>query len=133
MTLYVPEASKVTLFNDMLAAGVTLKLYSNNKTPAAGDTAASYTEVTGGGYAAKLLTFANWVVSAGSPAVAQYNAAQYFNFTGTAGSMYGYFLVRTSGGLLILAERFPEASVPFTPINGSLVRLTPRITLDNAA
>lgn len=135
MTLFIPEASKVTIFSLILGSSLTLKLYSNNKTPAAADTAASYTEVSGGGYSAKTLTTGNWTKTAGSPAVAQYNAAQDFNFTGTTASpsvIYGYFIIDGSSNL-IYAERFPSASVPFTPINGSLVRVTPRITLDNAA
>lgn len=135
MTLYVPQASLATILGKILLANLTLKLYSNNVTPGASDTAATYTEVAGGGYINLPLTFANWGITPGNPAVALYNAAQDFNFTGattTPGTIYGYFIVNASGGLLVYAERFPAGNVPFTPGNGSLIRLTPRITCDNA-
>lgn len=135
MTLYVPEASKSTMLTSILTDALTLKLYSNNYTPVAGSLAANFTVVAGGGYASLPLTLGNWTVTPGSPAVALYNAAQDFNFTGATdspGTIYGYFITRTSGGLLLYAERFDPADVPFVPISGSLIRITPRITLDNA-
>lgn len=135
MTLYVPEASLETMLNSILTSALTLKLYSNNYTPVAGSVAANFTEVAGGGYANLPLTFANWTITPGSPAVALYDTPQDFNFTGATdspGTVYGYYITRTSGGLLLYAERFAAESVPFTPINGSLIRITPRITLDNA-
>lgn len=135
MTLYVPEASKSTMLTSILTNNLTLKLYSNNYTPIAASLATNFTEVTGGGYANKPLTLANWTITDGSPAVALYNAVQDFNFTGATtgpGTIYGYYIVRTSGGLLLYAERFPADDVPFVSINGSLIRITPRITLDNA-
>lgn len=134
MTLFVPQASLAALLTDILGESFTLKLYSNNITPSGADTAASYTEVSGGGYLAKTLTSANWIITSGDPAVALYNAVQDFNFTGTTtapGTIYGYFIIRVSDSTLVYAERFPPANVPLTPVNGSLVRLTPRITAGN--
>lgn len=136
MTLFVPEASKSTMLTSILTSALTLKLYSNNYTPVEGSIAANFTEVSGGGYANLPLTIGNWGITDGAPAVALYNAAQDFNFTGATAApstIYGYFITRTSGGLLLYAERFPADDVPFIPINGSLIRITPRITLDNAA
>lgn len=134
MTLYIPQASLVALLTDILGESFTLKLFSNNITPAVTDTAASYTEVSGGGYATKTLTAANWIITPGDPSVALYNAVQDFNFTGTTtapGTVYGYFIIRVSDLTLVYAERFPPANVPLTPVNGSLIRLTPRITAGN--
>lgn len=136
MTLYVPEASKVTMLTSILTDDLTLKLYSNNYTPIAASIAANFTEVSGAGYADLPLELASWTITPGSPAVAEYDTPQDFNFTGatdTPGVIYGYYIIRDSDGLLIYAERFPTDDVPFVPINGSLIRLTPRITLDNAA
>ena len=44
-----------------------LKLFVNNGTPAEGDTAASYTEMSTQGYASKALTGTSWVVTPGAP------------------------------------------------------------------
>ena len=129
MTLVVPNVGEQSALNKLLNQNLTLKLFSNNITPGETDTAASYTEVSGGGYASKPLTFANWTVTPGAPTAALYNAAQDFSFTGATGApstIYGYYIVDGSN-VLILAERFAPAVVPFTPIAGSLIRITPRI------
>lgn len=125
MTLIVPTVGENEILNKFLNQSLTLKLYSNNRIPAAGDTASSYTEVTGGGYANFALVFGTWVVSGG---IATY-VAHDFTFTGATGApgtIYGYFVVNGSG-VLCWAERFSESVVPFTPTNGSVIRVTARI------
>jgi len=134
MTLYVPEASLATMLEKILNQSLTLKLYSNNVIPSAADTTATYTEVSGGGYVSKTLTFANWVITPGGPAVALYNAFQDWFFTGATdapGTIFGYFVIQTTGGLLLWAERFPAATIPFVSQNGSLIRIKPRFTERN--
>lgn len=130
MPLYLPSASKVTLLTQLLGVTLTLKLYSNDHVPVAGDTAANYTEVSGGGYAAKSLLSGTWVMTAGSPAQALYPIED-FVFTGTiggSGNVYGYFVVDGSGNLW-WAERSSFGA--FTPISGSIVRTRPVFQLDN--
>ena len=70
------------------------RLFATNVTPAETDTAGSYTEATGGGYAAKTLTGASWTVTTGAPTSATY-AQQDYTFTGpltTNGTVYGYYV-----------------------------------------
>jgi len=132
MGLVVPDTVEIVTLNSILGPALTLKLYSNNKIPAGGDTAAAYTEVSGGGYANKPLTFANWVITSGTPSAAQYNALQQWTFTGPTdapGTIYGYFVIRNSDGLLQWAERFPAGSLPFSPIAGSIIRVLPKFTV----
>ena len=134
MSLVVPNARELAILTDYLTPALTLRLYSNNRTPAGTDVAADYTEVTGGGYANKPLTLANWTITAGTPTVAVYNAIQEWNFTGTTGApgtTYGYYVTRDSDGLLMWAERFPSGSVPFTPVNGSIIRVLPRFEVES--
>jgi hypothetical protein len=126
MSLLVPDVGEVAALQKWLNQNLTLKLYSNNKIPAEADTAASYTEVTGGGYSSKTLTFGTWII--GSDGIATY-IAQDFTFTGTTvapGTVYGYFIVDGSN-VLLWAERFPASVLPFSPNVGSLIRITPRI------
>lgn len=135
MSLVVPDVGEVAMLNSILSVTASavldpliLKLYSNNITPANSDTAGTYTTVVGGGYASVSLDKTNWVVTGGSPSVAQYNAFISFSFTGATnapGTIYGYYIVDTNN-TLICAERFPAP--PFTPINGSLIRVKPRLT-----
>ena len=131
MGLVVPDVLELETLNNVLGSPLTLKLFSNNKVPAGGDSAASYTEVSGGGYANKPLTLANWTITAGTPSSAQYNALQQWTFTGVTdapGTIYGYYVTRNSDGKLMWAERFPAGSLPFSPINGSIVRIIPKFT-----
>lgn len=132
MGLVVPDILEVETLNNILGSPLTLKLYSNNKVPAGGDNAAAYTEVTGGGYVSLPLTLANWTITAGAPSSAQYNSIQQWTFTGPTnapGTIFGYFVIRNSDSKLMWAERFPAASLPFSPIVGSNVRIIPKFTV----
>ena len=134
MSLLVPDTAQTYILNLLLNQNLKLKLYSNNVTPVTTDTLASLTEVSGGGYAEITLTFANWTVTIGPPAVGVYNSFQDFDFTGATGgpgTVYGYYITNNAEDLLLWVERFP--TVPLTPINGSQIRVKPRITLTNAA
>jgi hypothetical protein len=131
MSLVVPDALEVEILTEKLTPALTLKLYGNNVTPTGASTAAAFTEIAGGGYLAKPLTFANWGIVAGDPSVATYNAIQEWSFTGVInapGTIYGYFVIRNSDGKLMWAERFPPANVPFSPIAGSVIRVLPKFT-----
>lgn len=115
-------------FNNTWPAGgkdLTLKLYCNNYTPLDSSTAGSFTEASGGGYAAKTLSNGSWTVSnVGGIRQAAY-AQQTITFTGaltTNTTVYGYFVL-DADGVLVYAERF---SVSFTPANnGDAMKITP--------
>jgi hypothetical protein len=116
--------NKVTTTRDLV-----YRLFATNVTPAETDTAGTYTEATGGGYANKTLTGASWTVTGGAPTTASY-AQQDYTFTGaltTNTTIYGYYVTRATDADLILAETFTS----FTPANnGDKVLLTPQITAD---
>lgn len=123
-----PNAAKVVAATQFLSVTLTLRLFSNNHTPAVGDTIASYTEVSGGGYAAKSLASGTWNITSGNPTVATYTA-QDFAFTGATsapGTVYGYYITDASN-VVRAAQRFSDLVVPFTPVDGSLIRITPRL------
>lgn len=116
--------NKVTTTRDLI-----YKLFSNNITPAETDTAATYTETSGGGYASKTLAGASWTVTGGAPTNAAF-AAQTWTFSGAVGGtgiIYGYFVIRATDVDIVLAETFS----PFTPAtSGDNIVLTPQITAD---
>ena len=105
------------------------RLFATNITPAETDTAGTYTEATGGGYASKTLTGASWTITNGAPTDASY-AQQTWTFTGaltTNPTIYGYYVTRVTDADLVLAETFTS----FTPAsNGDQILLTPHITAD---
>jgi len=80
-----------------------LKLFTNNITTlSSSDTAASYSEASGGGYTYKTLTGSNWTIGSG---IATY-PTQTWTFTGAVGNIYGYYLVRATTGDIVLSEKF---------------------------
>lgn len=110
-----------------LPSTLVLRLYGSNTTPAETDVAATYTEYAATGYSAITLTAASWTTSEGAPSSTAY-AQQTFTMTG-AGDAYGYYMTRSTGGRLAVAERFTSA--PFViPSGGGTIRVTPQITAD---
>ena len=121
-----------TYFNNARPAGgnnLTLRLFCNDVTPA--QTGTSYTEATGGGYAAKTLTNGSWTVAtANDPSDAVY-AEQTFTFTGaltTNTTVYGYY-VTDADNTVLWAETLTAA---FTPANnGDNIKITPKFQLSS--
>ncbi len=134
MPMKVPNSAELEIVNAFLAPALTIRLYGNNKTPADGDVAANYTEITGGNYVNSPLIFANWNIVAGAPTVATYNAVKQWLFNGPVNppnTIYGYYVTRDSDGKLMWAERFPSANVPFEPVNGSKIVVLPRFSAES--
>ena len=121
-----------TYFNNARPAGgnnLTLRLFCNDVTPA--QTGISYSEATGGGYAAKTLTNGSWTVAtANDPSDAVY-AEQTFTFTGaltTNTTVYGYY-VTDADNTVLWAETL---TAPFTPANnGDNIKITPKFQLSS--
>ena len=106
-----------------------LRLYTSNTTPAEADTAGTYTEATGFGYAALTLTGASWgAPSEGAPSSIAY-AQQTFTFTGALGNVYGYYLTRATSGRIAYSERFSDGPYNIAN-NGDQIKITPTITCD---
>jgi hypothetical protein len=134
MPLVLPSAAEKTVLDFALGVTVpgnqTLKLYINNVTPADTDTAATYTEMSTLGYAAKTLTKTSWVTvagSAGNPATSTF-AQQTFTFTaGTLVTVYGYYVIDVTSGLLLWAESFGGGKEVSNA--GDQIIITPTITL----
>lgn len=131
MALVVPnngEGDALDAFTAKTAVtALVLRLFSNNITPAETDVASTYTEYAATGYAAITLTPASWTTTEGAPSNTAY-AQQTFTMTG-AGDAYGYYMTRSTGGRIALAERFTGA--PFSiPGGGGTIKVTPQITAD---
>lgn len=101
-----------------------LKLYSNNVTPGPTTALADFTEVSGGGYAEKLLSASDWNVTGASATT----SAQTFTFTAAVGDVYGYYLVGSTSGSLIASEKF--TSGPYNvQNNGDVITVTSTISI----
>jgi hypothetical protein len=106
-----------------------LKLYTNNRVPDKLDVAADYTELSGFGYSSVTLTPASFTFTPGDPTTATYPQIT-FTFTGAAGSIYGYYVIQSTSGLLMLANRFSNAPINIAN-NGDEIRITLTLTLNN--
>lgn len=134
MALLVPnvgeELALKNFLNHTAPQSQLMKLYTNNITPGETDTHSTYTEMSTQGYASKALTGSSWVITPGAPTSAAY-AEQTWTFDGTGGStsVYGYYVVQTTSGVLMWAERFSDG--PYTIANnGDQIKITPTITAD---
>lgn len=134
MALLVPNIGEATVLSYLVnksgnTENLVFRLFTNNITPAETDTAATYTEASGGGYSSVTATGASWTITQGAPTAATYPQMTY-TFTGpltTNTTIYGYYVTRASTGDLVLAETFTS----FTPTNsGDNIKLTPQITAD---
>jgi len=135
MTIKVPAVGESAMLKDALGkttpGALTLKLFTNNITPGDADTAATYTEMTGQGYASKTLAMASWTEAQnGGVSEASY-AQQTWTFTaGGPTSIYGYYVVGADG-ILRWAERF--ASTFVAQYTNDSILLTPKFTFASAA
>lgn len=105
----------------VLSANCTLRLYTNNHIPAPGDVAASYTEMTGIGYAPKTLASGSWVFNG----VEATYPNQAFTFTaGTPVNVYGYYVTNAADGKVLFAENFTGG--PWEANQQTTINITPR-------
>lgn len=135
MTIMIPNVAEVVILNYFVnkdassTQNLVLRYFANNITPAETDTAGTYTEAAGGGYASNTLGGASWTVTGGAPSSAAF-AQQTITFTGpltTNPNIYGYYYTQLTSGTLMGAEAFTL----FTPTNnGDNIKLTPNITAD---
>ena len=113
---------------------LSVHLYTDDRSPAETDTAASYTEAVGGGYAPVNLTPASWTITpnaVGGAAQAVYPQIVW-TFTGPltgASGIYGYFVKGNTSGIVYWSERTRDTGLPYIPAkNGDVYRGTIRDT-----
>lgn len=105
----------------------TLKLFTNNHTPAIGDTASDYTEAATAGYVAKSLARATWNgASVSGGLTTKTYPIQTFTFTGNI-TIYGYYIVGASSGKVYGAELIYPTGQAFA--NTDQMSITPKVGL----
>jgi hypothetical protein len=133
MALLCPNAAEEVILSNFLnkvaPQDLVLKLYKNDKTPADGDDEGDYTEATFSGYADADLTGANWTITPGAPSEAVYPQQTFTSDANqTTENIYGYFVVQTTSGKIMWAERFPNGPYPISNA-GDAIKVTPKIQL----
>jgi len=111
--LVTPDQSVALMLLTIVGArpseAAVLRLFANDWQPTRRDTAETYLEASGGGYAPRLIAEDEWVVQDGVLTTAD---RKVFVFSGPAGPFYGYYLTQALSGRLLWAERFPGIDLP---------------------
>jgi hypothetical protein len=131
MALLVPDVGEVEMLSRILNAtapnNVVMHLFTNDKTPAEGDTVADYTEEDDASYSSVTLTGGSWSVTTTAGTTTAEYAAQTFTFAAST-TIYGYYVTDNGGTTLMWAERLGSAAT--YPAGGGTLDITPKITLD---
>lgn len=114
MSLYINTQGRLKLLKQMLEntdEAKILRLYQNNWTPTEGDTVATYTTCTWGGYADVTLVAGSWNQAVGNGLIAtcSYGSSPIAWTASTTGTAYGYLVFGASSGVLYWSEQFPVA------------------------
>ncbi len=114
------------MLNKSASANLKLHLYTNNYTPAASSTLASFTECADSGYTAVSLTGSTWsIADDGSGTSHASYPQQTFTFNGAV-TLYGYYVTDTGTNKVCWAEKF-SSSLTFAA--GDSFNLTLKIKL----
>jgi hypothetical protein len=131
----VPNAGKIAILaNSLYGAGaenLILKLGQTNVTPSETDVPGTYSECNFTGYAAVTLTASQtggtWSVPTitANLAISTYAVNAVFSITSGSQTVYMFYLVGASSGILYYSEAFPAGK----PISGpsDTITLTPKI------
>lgn len=98
-----------------------LKLFKNDYTPAAGTTAANFTEADFTGYAAKTLTPGSFSAPAtvGGKAQTTYAAQTFASSGGSDQQVHGYWVEGATSGKVYWAQRIADSPTYFLMIAGT--------------
>jgi hypothetical protein len=136
MPLTVPNQGEEQILNVMTRkvpqTDLLLDLFSSNTTPNNASVLADFTLCVGGGYAQKTLANTAWVVTPGTPAIAN-TAAQQFTWTSipAVANVFGY-IVHTNG-VIVAVERLAANICPFViSAPGESIMIVPQITCGSA-
>lgn len=123
-----PNAAELRILDRSIPGGnYTLRLFKNDYTPSPTSALADFTEANFTDYAAKALASGSWLPATTVSGAAQkaYDTEQSWVCGATGNTIYGYYVVDDTTGLLEYAERF---DVPRVLINGNELRFTPKVT-----
>lgn len=136
MPIWIPHQGEELILDILLATNLTLRLYQNDVTAGLTEaqtealTESDFTEASFVGYSAKALTGGSWVTTQGDPTAGTYAQQTYTRTsTGTAQTIYGYYVTRTSDNKLLWFERFTGPVI--TSTNGDVIRVTPTFEVDD--
>lgn len=135
MALVTPAVGECELLDKCLKDALsvdesyTLKLYKTDVTPSGTSVAGDFTVADFTDYANKTLTRAGWSAAAtvSNKAESEY-AQQSWTCGATGNTIYGYYVIGTTSGTLLWAEKFSSARVL---AENDVLNLTPKFSLNS--
>lgn len=110
------------------SANVTLRLFTNNFSPAHNDAIGSYNQCTDGSYSGIVLTGSTWTLNSITNGKSVSYAGQTFNFAG-ANSLYGWYMTDAGNTIVIAAGNFAGTLPIAIPSGGGTYTVTPTLPL----
>lgn len=112
MNLVFPDQGLQFWMTQMLGSAINLHLFVNNVTIIQGTLLSGLTEATFAGYSVLNLTFGGWTLSVvGHTGVAIYTPQPFTNTSGSAQTVYGWYLTDVANTMLLAAGQFDGAPV----------------------
>jgi hypothetical protein len=104
-----------------------LRLFSNDVTPSAGDSAAKYSEATFSGYGPITLSGFAWQFTDGEQPEATYSEQTFrSSLDQSPQNVYGWYLTQEQSGHFVAAGRFNDAPNPISNLSDQ-IKVTPRV------
>ena len=136
MALVVPNQGELQLLQKLLkntsdTEDYLLRLYQNNYNPVEGSVLGSFTEADFTNYAQKTIARGDWAAPSinGSNKAESSVAAQSWTCGASGNTVYGYYIVGATSGVVLWAEKF---SVSRVLGDGDILNVTPIFNLSSA-
>lgn len=138
MSVMIPNAAKQVwmaraLYNNAGAENLTLKLFTNNITPAETDVASTYTEATFTGYSAVTLTSSQAAGTWAAPTVSAnlansvYGTLATYTITASTQTVYGIFAIFASSLTIAFSQAFGAGKALSSGAVNDQITITPSL------
>lgn len=120
-----PDTGLLYALRQLVGTKLTYTLYTNNHAPTLSDTLASYTALTGFGSTPIDVLIAAWTFAnvVGHIGALQAPNIAWTNGSGSPWTIYGYYIVDSTGSILFAAAQFDGAPITVAPSAG--IQVTP--------
>lgn len=136
MALVIANVGEIELLDKMLKDALSVdevylfRLFRNNYTPLAASVVGDFTEANFTDYAQTTLVRASWgaATTVSNKASSTYATIQSWTCGASGNTVYGYYVVGATSGILLWAERFATSRVM---VNGDELNLVPVFTFNS--
>mgnify|MGYP006280979447 CR=1 FL=1 len=135
MALVVPDLGEIELLTKLLknttdTENYILRLYQNNYTPIGSTVVGDFSEADFTNYTEKTIARGDWAAPSTVATKAESSVtAQSWTCGATGNTIYGYYVVGSTSGVCLWAEKFAAQRIL---VDGDILNLTPKFNLSSA-